>query len=103
MGNFTKVHRYFCQVSDSWHFGARDQSLGVRLLRDSIPSLSGDLMPQTCLFPGQGGTTVGRVPDGLFCHTLRNAIDCGSEKAIYSNLWGKDQGIKIARKKREVC
>lgn len=33
-------------------------------------------MAQTRLFPGQGETTVGQVPDGLFCHTLPNAIDC---------------------------
>lgn len=81
----------FCQVFDSLvvflcHW--------VRLLRDGSASLSRDLLPPPCLLPAQGGTTVGRAPDGLFCHTLRNAIDCSSEKAIYSNLWGERLGVK---------
>ena len=87
----------------SWRFCATAPSLGVRRLRDSRASLSCDLPPPACLLPGQQERTVGQVPDGLFCHTLRNAIDCGSEKAIYCNLWGKDWGIMTARKKREVC
>lgn len=73
----------------------------MRLLR--AVSVSCDLLPPTDLFSGQGETTVGQVPDGLFCHTLQNAIDCGLEKAIYFNLWGKDWGIMTAGKKREVC
>lgn len=102
---FHKGKGRICQVLASllWRFCARDPSPGVRLLKDSSPSLCCDLMPQTCLFPGQGERTEGQLPDGLFCHTLRNAIDCGSEKAIYSNPWGKDWGIMIAREKREVC
>lgn len=93
-------------VAGAWllrRFCATAPSLGVRRLRDSRASLSCDLPPPACLLPGQQETTVGQVPDGLFCHTLRNAIDCGSEEAIYCNLWGKDWGIMTARKKREVC
>lgn len=71
---------------------------GGRLLRDGSASLSRDLLPPPCLLPAQRGTTVGRAPDGLFCHTLRNAIDCGSEKAIYSNLLGGRLGVKAARR-----
>ena len=51
-------------------------------MRDSSASLSCDLLPPACLLPGRGETTAGQVPDGLFCHTLRNAIDCGSETEL---------------------
>lgn len=100
MGNFTKGKGEFCQVFDSSGVSVLQTHLGVGLLRDRGASLSCDLLPGMCLFSGQGETTVGQVPDGLFCHTLRNAIDCGSEKAIYSNLWGKDWGIMTARKEK---
>lgn len=43
---------------------------------------------------------MGQVPDGLLCHTLRNVIDGGTEKAIYSTLWGIDWGIMTAKKER---
>lgn len=102
MGNFTKGKGEFCQVFGSGEISRLQTPVWGEALRDSGTSLSFDLLPPKRLFPGQGERTAGQVPDGLFCHTLRNVIDRGSEKAIYSNLWGNDWGIMAAREKRVV-